>query len=206
MTSVGAGAATPGGAESVSAARDLIDIAIDRYEASQRYEIEFVQDTYWALADSTQTIRGILTVSTPSLISVRYVDGGRIVVNAESLWVYVPETNQFFSGPVDSSDVVIDPARLLRQYAPDPTAPLDERADGTAVVMLRPLQSAREPSSMTVEIDQRSGLLKAIAARMSTGDRTSYRILDTRFGQRIAANEFTLRRPPGAELIEGGSR
>ena len=203
---IGAVAAASEGADAASRASELVEMAIDRYEAAETYRMEFVQEAYWSLADSTQMTRGAVFVSNPSSVSVRYADGGRIVVHAGSLWVYVPQTNQFFRGPVDSRDVVIDPPHLLRQYAPDPDAPLDERGDGTAVVSLRHRRNAQEPNHLAVEIDQRSGLVTAISARTSTGDRTTYRILDTRFGQPVAPDEFTLRRPDGAELIEEGTR
>ena len=206
LTLIGAPAAASGGPDAASPANELVELAIARYEASETYRMEFVQESYWSLADSTQTTRGTLVVSNPSSISVRYADGGRIVVHAGSLWVYVPQTNQFFRGQVDSRDVVIDPPHLLRQYAPDPDTPLDERGDGTAVVVLRHRRNAQEPNRLAVEIDQRSGLVTAISARTSTGDRTTYRILDTRFGQPLAPDEFTLTRPAGAELIEEGTR
>ncbi len=206
LTLIGAVAAASDEADAASRANKLVAMAIDRYEASETYRMEFVQEAYWSLADSTQTSRGTLVVSNPYSISVRYADGGRIVVHAGSLRVYVPQTNQFFRGPVDSRDVVIDPPHLLRQYAPDPDTPLDERGDGTAVVLLRHRRNAQEPNRLAVEIDEQSGLVTEISARTSTGDRTTYRIVDTRFGQPVAPDEFTLTRPAGAELIEGGTR
>lgn len=200
-------AAAPASAQDEDAAARagrLVESAIARYEASAGYELEFVQEAYWALADSTQTTRGTLAVSNPSRVSIRYANGGRIVVDADSLWVYVPDTNQFFRSALDPADVVADPARMLRQYSLDKDAPLVDRGDGLSVVRLRPREAGREPRILTVDIEAATGLVAAITARTSTGDRTSYRILNTRFDVEFRSDEFRLRRPPGSELIEGG--
>lgn len=191
-------------ASSGSREQQLIGATIERYEAAETYQLEFTQESYWALADSTQSTRGVLSVINPSQFSIRYENGGRIVVNAESLWVYIPETQQFFSGPVDSSDVAVDPARLLRQYVPDPEIPSRELDAGTMTIALRPRTGGREPSRLTVEIGRQSGLVESISARTSTGDVTRYSIHSTRFDLPVAPGDFLLARPSGAEAIEGG--
>ena len=94
--------------------------------------------------------------------------------------------------------------RLLRHYALDTNAPLEEGPGGTALITLRPRAASREPRMLVVEIDRATGLVASMTARASTGDRTAYRILATRFDQTTEPGEFRLRRPQGAEVIEGG--
>jgi outer membrane lipoprotein-sorting protein len=200
----GAVAAPAGPAGGGTEASGLLDRVIGRYENASSYVIDFEEDLFWALADTHQVARGELAVERPSLVSVRYDDGGRIVVTAESLRVFVPATNQFFSAPVDSSDVVIDPARLLRQYVPDPSAPVPSGGSGVPVVVaLEPRSSGASLGRLLVTIDPEGLVVTQIVASSPTGDRTTYRIGRTRFDVAVPPGDFVLRRPPGAELIRG---
>jgi hypothetical protein len=101
----------------------LVQEIVERYERARSCRLEFEQSNYWALADSTGRTNGVLLLERPSRVSVRYGDGGRIVVRGDTVRVYVPSTRQLFIAPMDSSDVVIDPARLLKSYRPDTDRP-----------------------------------------------------------------------------------
>lgn len=194
---------------SLKAAEDLIASVVFRYASASAYEIDFTQESYWALADSTQVTSGTLTVVPPSLISIRYEDGGGIVANGESLWVYVPATNQFFSARLDSTDLFFDPVRLLSRYAPDTESPFGSAgpstsgAGGRSAVILRPRPPAIEPVRLDVEIDGAAGLLRGLTAHSSAGDRTRYTLHETRLEAHVPDAAFRLRPPPGAEIVRG---
>lgn len=184
----------------------LVSAALQRYGSAATYRLDFEQESYWALADSSTTARGTLTYKRPGRVSVRYDDGGRIVVTSDSLHVYAPTAGQFFASPVDSSDVAIDPARLLRAFTPDgaaPFAPVDPLSDGSRVVSLVPRSSHGEPARLEVTIDPGDATLSRIMAVSSSGDRTTYWIKSSSFGVSVADSEFVLRRPPGSQLLPG---
>jgi outer membrane lipoprotein-sorting protein len=202
-----ASAEEPAGA--VAAAESLIASAVAVYESAGDYEIDFTQESYWALADSTQVTEGTLSVAPPRRMAIRYEDGGRIVVNGESLRVYVPATNQFFATRLDSTDVLFDPVRMLSSYEPDAREPFvrlgsdaGEKA-GRRVVRLRPRPPTVEPVRLDVEIDRFTDTVRALAARSSAGDRTRYLVRQTRLGARIPDSAFRLTPPPGAEIVRG---
>jgi outer membrane lipoprotein-sorting protein len=187
-------------------AEDLIASAVARYANASAYEIDFAQESYWALADSTQLTTGTLAVVPPRSISIRYDDGGRIVADGDSLRVYVPATNQFFSARMDSTDLLFDPVRLLSAYAPDADDPFGRngrKGGGRTVVTLRPGAAAVEPVRLDVEIDAATGLLSGLVAYSSGGDRTRYTIHDTRLNARIPDSTFKLSPPEGADILRG---
>jgi len=198
--------ADPRPARSVEAAEELIASVVSRYASAPSYEIDFTQESYWALADSTQVTTGTLAVVPPSAVSIRYEDGGRIVANGESLRVYVPATNQFFSVRLDSTDVLFDPIGLLSAYAPDAADPFGAEgavAEVRRVVTLRPRPPAVEPVRLDVEIDGDARLVRGLTAYSSAGDRTRYTLLETRLDARVPASAFKLLPPPGAEIVRG---
>lgn len=197
------GASSTAAAGTTEEAEALVDRVASNYESSSSYRIDFVQDSFWALADSLQRTVGFLLAEPPSLIAIRYDDGGRIASNGESLWVFVPQTNQFFSAAVDSADVAIDPARLLRRYRPDASAPFADTAPGTRTVVLRPAVAIAEPSKLTVTIDEDRAIVTALVAYSASGDRTTYRMLDTTFGVAIEPSEFAPNRPTGVDFVRG---
>jgi outer membrane lipoprotein carrier protein len=187
-------------------ARRVISEALLRYESARTYRLDFAQENYWALADSTTVVNGTLFYERPGRMSLTYDDGSRVVVAGDSMRVYVAQTAQFFVVEVDSSDVAIDPPRLLRAYAPDPISPLaagEPLSDGSRVVNLRPQASFGEPSLVEVTIDPASGTVTRIAALSSSGDRTTYSIRASRFGVDIPDNRFVLLRPADATLVKG---
>jgi len=200
-TAVPASAADGGPAE----ARAVVRGALARYEAAASYSLDFVQETYWALADSTVTVRGTLYYRKPGTIAIAYDDGSRIVVAGDSMRVYTAQTNQFFVVGVDSSDVAVDPPSLLRAYEPDPKRPFaesDPLPGGVRVVNLRPGGPYAEPARVEVAVDA-SGNVDSIMAVSASGDRTVYRVLASRFGAQAPEGTFTLRCPRGATPVRG---
>lgn len=199
----------PAAGGSVEAAEALIASVVDRYLGTSAYEIEFFQESYWALADSMQTTSGSLSVVPPGHIAVRYDDGGRVVADGESLWVYVRETNQFFSTGVDSSDVFFDPVRMLSAYVPDARTPFGGAelgpggGPGPSVVILRPRPPAVEPVRIEVAIDATARTVEALTAHSSAGDWVRYTLRATRFDAAIPDSLFAPAPPPGAEIIRG---
>lgn len=187
-------------------ARELVSAALTLYESARTYRLDFVQENYWALADSTSVTGGTLVYERPGKMSLTYDDGSRIVVAGDSMHVYAAQTAQFFVVEVDSSDVAIDPPRLLRAYAPDPISPFaagEPLSNGSRVVNLRPQASFSEPARVEVTIDAASGTVTKIAAVSSSGDRTTYAIRASRFGVDVSADEFVLHRPTNAALVKG---
>jgi len=187
-------------------ARAVIAAALERYESARTYRLDFVQENYWALADSTSIVSGTLLYARPGRMSLEYGDGSRIVVAGDSMRVYAAQTAQFFVVEIDSSDVAIDPPRLLRAYAPDPISPFasgEPLPDGSRVVNLKPQASFSEPASVEVTIDPTSGAVTRIAALSSSGDRTTYAIRASRFGVEVPDDKFVLRRPANATTVKG---
>jgi len=174
-----------------------------KYEGSESYRVEFSQESYWSLADSLVVSSGVLLADPPSRVSVEYEDGGRIVSRGDSIWVYVPQTNQFFSSPVDSSDVTLDLAALLRRYRPSSDAPFADAPAGARTIQLRPSGGLAEPVRLLVTVNEAGGTVTAITAYSTSGDRTTYELLDTRFNVPVPDGAFNARRPPGAELVRG---
>ncbi len=174
-----------------------------RYESSSSYRIEFVQESYWALADTTVVSRGELLAKPPSLFAINYEDGGEVVANGESLWVYVPQTNQFFSSAVDTVDVALDPAGILRAYKPDRDHPFMDSAEGERTVQLRPSGSIPEPSRLTISINEARSTVTKIAAYATSGDRTTYRMTATTFDVALPEDAFEARRPAGSQAVRG---
>jgi outer membrane lipoprotein-sorting protein len=182
-----------------------VHAALSRYESAAAYRLDFVQETYWALADSTVTVRGTLHYRRPGAIAIAYDDGSRIVVAGDSMRVYAAQTNQFFVVEVDSTDVAVDPPRLLRAYEADPERPFadsDPLPGGVRVVNLRPGGPYAEPARIEVAVDA-AGDVVSITAVSASGDRTAYRILASRFGVEAPEGTFTLRCPPGATPVRG---
>jgi outer membrane lipoprotein-sorting protein len=185
----------------------LIRSVIDRYESSDSYRIDFIQESYWSLADTLFVTEGILLLERPLNMSIVYDDGSRIVSNGESLWVYTAKTGQHFATAVDSGDVVIDPPRLLRQYGVDPdgrfpspkacqtSGPDPAPATGLS---FRPTHGASEPATLDVLVDERNGTVAEIVAHSRSGDFTRYRIVGTRFDVSIDADAFDRIRPPAS--------
>jgi outer membrane lipoprotein-sorting protein len=199
-----------------NAAHRFIEEVIGRYQSAHSYRLAFTQETYWSLADTSFLSNGELLLEQPSLLAIRYDDGSRIASDGESLWVYVAQTNQFLATDVDSSDVVIDPPRLLSQYVPDesgsfpePTPARSEGDPGTGrdaiALSLRPARRDGEPASLDVYVDARSGLVRQIVARARSGDYTRYTIDRTELDVETSPSDFVLRRPPGAERLSGGA-
>jgi len=195
-------------AESQARAEELMQLVIDRYEASDSYRILFTQDTFWALADTMLSSSGEMLVQHPLHVSISYDDGSRVASNGESLWVYTSQTNQFFSAAVDSNDVVIDPPRFLRRFEPDPDRPfptpqVNSALHANQVVLSLRSRSGGEPRSMDVHIDERELLVMQIKARSASSDWTRYRISETVFDVPTTPSDFIVTIPPGAERIGG---
>ena len=189
--------------DTVEEAAALAERTALKYERSESYRVEFRQESYWSLADSLVISSGVLLADPPSRISIEYEDGGRIVSTGDSIWVYVPQTNQFFSSPVDSSDVTLDLAALLRRYEPAADAPFADSPADARTVQLRPSRGLAEPVRLLVTVNETTGTVTAITAYSTSGDRTTYELLDTRFNVPVPDGAFTARRPPGAELVRG---
>ena len=187
-------------------ARAVITAALERYESARTYRLDFMQENYWALADSTTVVSGTLLYARPGRMSLEYADGSRIVVAGDSMRVYSAQTAQFFVVEIDSSDVAVDPPRLLRAYAPDPISPFaagEPLPDGSRVINLKPQESFSEPASVEVTIDPATGAVTRIAALSSSGDRTTYTVRASRFGVEVPDDKFVLRRPANATMVKG---
>lgn len=196
-------------ASSIARADDLVQRVVERYLSHDSYRIAFTQETYWALADTVLTAKGELLVERPLSVSIAYDDGSRVASNGESLWVYTEQTNQFFATTVDSSDIVIDPPRLLKQYEPDPEGPFPTPSPDSVirineiVVSLRPTGGVGEPAHLDVYIDSESLLVFKLFARSSTSDWTRYVVHETTFDVETSPDDFVFARPPGSRLITG---
>ncbi len=173
------------------------------YETSSSYRIEFVQSSYWALADTTAVSRGDLLAEPPSLFAIDYDDGGTVVASRGSLWVYVPQTDQFFSSAIDTVDVALDPAGILRAYKPDRDQPFLDAPEGYRTIQLRPSGSIPEPSRLTITIDETRLTVAEIIAYATTGDRTTYRMTKTAFDVTLPEDAFIPRRPAGSKAVRG---
>jgi outer membrane lipoprotein-sorting protein len=217
----GAQASTPddsvANGREITIARNLIERLIERYESERSYSIDFRQESYWALADTSMLSEGTLLLERPAKLSVRYDDGSTIVSNGDTLWVYMAQTNQYFTTDIGADDTVIDPPRVLRQYVPDPDAPYagpDHIADSSgavptasavteAALFLIPADSAGEPSRLQVTLDPSRSLVTGMTAHTRSGDYTRYEITDTRFGVDTRHSDFVFEVPPGAERVGG---
>ncbi|MBD3367844.1 MAG: hypothetical protein GF405_06685 [Candidatus Eisenbacteria bacterium] len=185
----------------------------DRYASLSAYALDFVQTSYWSLADSTVSTSGTLRVERPGRIAVSYGTGGRIVIVGDSLKAYAPESRQFFVARVDTTSSVIDPARLLRSYRTDPETPVlppqdDPRfggppPEGAVTLALLPRDPLAEPSRLVVRVAPASLRVLAILAVAAGGDWTRYDIVDERPVNDHPQGAFALRRPEGAELVTG---
>ena len=185
--------------------RALVEQVVESYARAESYTIEFVQESYWALADTVTVSSARLVLVKPSSLSVSYDDGGRIVSDGESLRVYVPATGQFFVSRIGSAGVVLDPAAILESYEPDPRIPLIERSGekGIVTIALRPGERFAEPARIDVNIDTTAWIVVGLTAYSTAGDRSSYVLKSTVFEAPVAADEFLLVRPEGAQLLTG---
>lgn len=196
-------AASPATAD-LAEAQTLVDSAAAVFAEARSYTIEFTQENHWALADTVYIMDGTLTLDRPSRLSIRYGDGGRVAVDGESLRVYVPQTNQFFVTETGDSDLLIDPATLLREYAPDPARPFAEpRDERSTTVRLLPVGESVEPARIHVSFDREGGALRTIEAFSTSDDRTVYRIRSVNLDVSVSDGEFRLEAPPGVERITG---
>ena len=188
----------------VERAASIVADVLDRYLAHPSYSIRFVQESYWALADTVKETAGVLLVEGSGRLSLEYADGGRAVADGETLRVFVPETRQFFVTALDPADIAVDPARILAAYEPDRRAPIVGDDDGPAITIgMRPRERYGEPARIEATVDRNSLELVGLVAFSSTGDRTTYRITETRFDVETSDQDFKLPRPEGAELIRG---
>ncbi len=183
----------------------IVERVLESYAAAESYTIEFIQRSYWALADTVSISSARLVLVKPSFLSVSYDDGGRIVSNGESLRVYVPATEQFFVSRIGSAGVVLDPAAILSNYKPDPHVPIMERSGEQDVVTiaLRPRERFAEPARIDVTIDTAAWIVVALTAHSTAGDWSSYVLESTNFEAPVAPGEFVLARPDGAQLLTG---
>ena len=206
----------------LTAAAELIERIVERYESERSYRISFRQETYWALADTTIASEGVLLLERPSMLSIRYDDGSSIASNGDTLWVYISQTNQFFVTAVGADDTVIDPPRVLRQYVPNPDGPFVGPSVGVAGVTrtggegdrsgtltvkatlsLVPASGTGEPARLEVTVDPSRNLVLGMVARTRSGDHTRYRISETLFGVKTSPPDFAITIPAGAERIGG---
>ncbi len=185
--------------------RALVEQVVESYARAESYTIEFVQESYWALADTVTVSSARLVLVKPSSLSVSYDDGGRIVSDGESLRVYVPATEQFFASRIGSAGVVLDPAAILESYEPDPRIPLVERSgeEGVVTIALRPGERFAEPARIDININTTAWIVVGLTAYSTAGDRSSYVLKSTIFEAPVAADEFVLVRPEGAQLLTG---
>ena len=189
----------------------LTDAIVSRYESFGAFSMDFVQTSYWSLADSAFVTKGSLHVKRPNHIAVSYADGGRIVILGDSLRAYTPATKQFYVAGIDTASSVIDPARLLRAYRPEASDPLraagddprfgPETARGLLDLSLRPHDRLSEPSRLVVRVDPRTNRVHSILAISSGSDWTRYDIVAERVVPAHADGTFELLRPEGAETV-----
>jgi len=184
-------------------AASIIECTLERYRSAESHRIEFLQESYWALADTTYVTSGVLFLERPSSVAVRYADGGGVVSNGETLRVYVAATNQFFVAAVDSSDLLLDPVRLLEAYRPDPESPTPSPEDSAVTIAMARRRPGTEPARLEVTVDRVSCDLSEIVAIATSGDRTRYAIRKTSRNADLPSDAFRLPKPDGAETIRG---
>ncbi len=199
MLALAAGPARAAAGDSYEDALAVTEKVAARYDASSSYRIEFTQESYWALADTTAVSKGTLLAEPPSFFAIDYEDGGRVVTAGGSLWVYVPATNQFWSSAIDTVDVALDPAGILRAYRPDREHPFLDAAEGYRTVQLRPTGSIPEPNRITITIDEGRSIVTGITAYATSGDRTTYRMSNTEFDVVVPDGAFEPPRPAETE-------
>jgi len=173
------------------------------YLDQESYRLTFSQENYWALADSAFVTHAVLSARRPDALSIRYDDGGRIVADAGTLRVYIPQTNQFFVSPIDSTGLTIDPASILRSYDLHSSDPIISCDATRLVVRLVPHNRFMDPSRVDVTIDRVRHLVDRLAAYASSGDHSSYIIESTELGPDVPDAEFRLVPPPGASIQSG---
>lgn len=206
-------APTAAASDDAERALQLADAVASRYASLDAFSMDFIQTSYWSLADSTVQTSGTLLVRRPDRIAIEYGTGGRIVIRGDSLRAFAPESGQFFVAGVDTSSSVIDPARVLRAYRPDAEQPIRPARDdprfggppptGTLTLALRPADRLTDPSLLLVRIDPDALRVRSILAVARGGDWTRYDILREREVSDHEPGTFVLRRPPGAEIVSG---
>ena len=199
-------------------AERIIGVIAARYEAADTYRIEFIQESYWALADTLYASSGTLLLRRPATLAISYDDGSRIVSDGESLWVYTSQTNQYFATRVRPEDIMLDPPTLLRGYRIDPDGRFSEptscqlsppggQSRTVVAISMKPDEGISEPAGLDVYIDENERTIVEVLARSLSGDFTRYRISRTVFDVPTESSSFRFDKPAGARRMGGsGSR
>ncbi len=198
LTRQRASADTPG-------ARLLAEVSIPFFSVS-RFRAEFVQTQEWVGMDDPAFYRGTLFLDRPNKFRIEYAEpaGHLQVCDGKRVYTYVPENEQVLVTylPEDGRADIL--GRILEESRPQPEI-LNDELEGSPVRVLV-LEPPLELELAEVRIWTRANsdaILQYELVELS-GNRSTYRFLETWDDPEMDPSLFEFTAPPGVPLVEVG--
>ena len=181
--------------------QELVDLARmveESYDSKSVIEARVEQESYWVNLDERVSSSAKLWLGKGGAIRLEYETGGRVVSDGDTIWVYVPESEQVFISRADTSSL-LNPARLVTHFTQkSDSIHFDRRDDGwLAEFRMKP---GGKFAFLSAAIRDEDYMVPELFMRDAEGNETKIKLEYARHG--LATRQlFEFSKPNGAEVI-----
>ncbi|MBP7149380.1 MAG: outer membrane lipoprotein carrier protein LolA [Acidobacteria bacterium] len=190
-----------------------------RFDAARRgirsFEAEVTETRSMALLSKAEVLRGTLTFQVPGRVRWAYREPEeRVYVLADGqLTGWIPSRNRVEKVNVARREDRIrsliafgnEAQDLQREFQVSLVQPSSVAGADELLLVPDSRRLRRRVPEIRLWVDQRSGLLRQVRWLTGDGDRVQLELTNFRANPPLPADTFTLKIPPGAEVVEGVS-
>jgi len=186
-------------------AKEIIKKVQKKYKELQSLKADFEQEFIWQLAGETQTVKGLLYLSTGNHYRIE-TDAQTIVTNGTTVWIYSEPDNQVIIDSMDKSEENSLPKDLLFQYSEEYNPELvgEEKLNGDKIYVLHLLPKDEDAfiRSMKIWVDASSWLTVKVEQVDINDNINTYIIGNIKENLQLEDSLFNFEIPEDCEVVD----
>ena len=191
----------------------VLDHAVTTWAKVKTARASFEQTVTNVLTGSTANARGEFQEQRPHRLSIRFTEpsGDRIVLDGQSVWIYLPSSAPGQVVKRSMTDASAVPLDITGEFLTDPRAKYDVTGGGSGTIAghaarqltLVPKSGTQAPfTKATIWVDDDDGLIRQFEVVESSGVTRRLRITSLELNVPVDRGAFTFTPPQGVRVLE----
>jgi outer membrane lipoprotein carrier protein len=186
-------------------AQEILQNVRKTFDAVKDARLTFTQKTKFSMTGLEQTARGTLYLRKGDHYRI-VMEDQTVATDGVTVWSFSRATNQVLIDHYRKTDRGFSPERLLEgetgNFASTVVGTEKVGNAETVVVKLTPKNDRTSISSLRLWIDNSDWIVRQAEVIDVGGKQTTYTVGEHQFNKGVADSLFTLRTPPGADVVD----
>lgn len=187
---------------------EVMNLVRKNYSGKTSIESQFDLTIYWAIREKESTKSGKLFLAPGEKFRV---DLGKetFVSDGKSFWQYSETNNQVVIRNLSEIDLSMQPSHLLSTFLTGRTFTLNKSENGMVELVWNhapteedSFKSSTSYTSVTVLVEEKSGIVKTLKMTDSNGNVNTYVFKKTVVGKSVPDKVFRFKAPKGVEVLD----